>query len=56
MDLPPPPVPTSANPAEMTTRARTPLAAQSSTTAATSGCGTAITARSTGPGTAVTDG
>jgi hypothetical protein len=45
--------PTSANPAEMTTTAGTRLAAHSRATSATAPAGTAITARSTSPGTSV---
>ncbi len=41
--------PVSAKPAEMTTAALTPFATQSSITLSTSGAGTAITARSSGP-------
>src|SRR5262249_24108158 len=51
-----PSTPTSANPAVITTSAQTPLAAQSSTTDNTLSRGTAITARSTCPGTARKDG
>ena len=51
-----PPGPLSAKPAVSTTRARTPFSAQSSTTESTAGCGTAMTARSTGPGMSFTDG
>ena len=47
--------PVSANPAEMTTMARTPLAAQSRAAWTTAGAGTTSTARSTGPGTSRTD-
>ncbi len=43
--------PVSANPAEMTTSPRTPLAAHSRAASTTPGAGTTITARSTGPGT-----
>ena len=46
--------PDSAKPAEITVSAGTPFAAQSATTPSTAGAGTAITARSTGPGTSVT--
>ena len=46
-----PSAPASANPREQMTRECTPFAAASSTTAATSSAGTAITARSTWPGT-----
>jgi len=47
--------PISAKPAETTTMARTPLAAQSRAAWTTEGAGTASTARSTGPGTSSTD-
>ena len=48
--------PTSLNPAEITTREPMPLAPHSSTTLRTRSLGTTITARSTSPGTATTDG
>jgi hypothetical protein len=48
--------PVSAKPAEMTTTARTSARAQSATTPATAGAGTAITARSTGSSMAPTVG
>ena len=47
--------PVSAKPAEMTTIARTPLAAHSPAASTTYGAGRASTARSTGPGTSSTD-
>ncbi len=48
--------PTSAKPAVMTTSARTPASAHSSTTPGTTGAGTARTARSTGSPIASTEG
>jgi hypothetical protein len=48
--------PVSANPAEITTSARTPAAAHSSAAPTTAWAGTATTARSTGPGTSATEG
>ena len=51
-----PSAPDSAYPAEMTTAPLTPFVAHVSTTPATRSPGTAITARSTGPGTSRTEG
>ena len=50
-----PSLPTSANPAEITTSARTPLRSASSAAASTCSPGTAITARSTGSGISATE-
>ena len=47
--------PVSANPAEITTRPWTPLAAQSSTTSSTTSAGTATTATSTSSGISLTE-
>ena len=51
-----PSVPSSANPLETTSSARTPALAHSSTTSSTALAGTATTARSTRPGTELTEG
>jgi hypothetical protein len=48
--------PSSPKPDESTTAARTPIAPHSASTPATAGAGTAMTARSTEPGSAATDG
>jgi hypothetical protein len=48
--------PVSANPALTTTSARTPLRPHASAASSTASAGTAITARSTGPGTSSTPG
>ena len=48
--------PSSANPPETTSSALTPASAHSSTTSSTAWAGTAMTARSTRPGTAATEG